>query len=307
MKEFAGKIAVITGSATGIGASFAKEAAKRGMKLALIDIADEKNEQTAAVCRELGSPKAVAIHADVSLYEDVQAAIAKVMEDFGGIDLVLSNAGVCTNGGGIAGEPAQDWNWVIGVNVLGTAYVAHEILPILAKQKTPCHYMVTSSTAGMMASVAEGGAYLASKHAVVSMAEQIRDYSGKCGFDMGVSVFCPNAVKTDIPYSHLVRPAHYVREHDPIYDTPEYDMMNKMFEQYILNLGYNPDGLAVRLFRAIEENQMYIISHPADHDIIKARFRAIEADMVHEQEMFNEMGDLYKTEFSNVMLQNQAG
>ena len=299
MKEFKGKVALITGSATGIGASFAKEAAKRGMKLALLDIADEKNELTAAACRELGSPEVLAIHTDMSLKGDVKAAVQTVMDEFGGIDLVLSNAGVCATAGGMAYEPGQDWDQVIGVNVLGTAYLAHEILPIFMKQQTPCHYMITASTAGMMANVAEGGAYNASKHAVVAIAEAIRGFSAKCGFEMGASVFCPNAVKTDIPYSHLVRPEHYVRENDPIYDTELYATMNKMFESYILNMGFDSDGLAVRLFRAIEDNQMYIISHPTDHEIIKARFRAIEEDMEREAKIFEEMGDLYKVEFKN--------
>lgn len=288
MKEFAGKIAVITGAGSGIGRSFALEAARKGMKLAIIDIMGEDAEKVAAECMAEGSPKAIAIQTDVSVYEQVKASIETVMAEFGGIDLMFSNAGVWP--AGWIDSPVQDWQWVINVNVLGSAYYVHEVLPIMEKQGTPCHYMITSSIGGLIPGGNYGAPYFVSKHAEVALAETVRSFAQEKNLDMGVSVFCPEGVDTDIHNSDKRRPPQYTVADDPYYQTPAYKASGPMFGEKVIKVGKSPDVMAKRLFRAIEDNQMYVITHQYTHPWVQARIAGITADMEKEAAIAAELG-----------------
>ena len=149
MKEFKNKVAAITGSATGIGRAFAEEAAKRGMRLALIDINTEGLEETKAICEKAGAPKVVTIKTDVTKYEEVRFSIMRVMQEYGQLDLMFANAGIAT-AGWVYNHPPQDWAWAMNTNVLGLTYYVHEVLPIFKKQGTPCHFLFTASIAGLI-------------------------------------------------------------------------------------------------------------------------------------------------------------
>lgn len=288
MKDFAGKIAVITGAGSGIGRAFALEAARKGMKIAVIDIMGEDAEKVAAECMELGSPKAIAIRTDVSIYEEVKASVEKVMAEFGGIDIMFNNAGVWP--AGWIDSPVQDWQWVMNVNVLGTAYYVHEVLPILEKQGTPCHYMVTSSIGGLIGGGNYGAPYFASKHAQVAIAESIRSFAKEKNLDMGVSVFCPEGVDTDIHNSDKRRPPQYTVADDPYYQTPQYKASGPMFGEKVIKVGKKPEVMAKRLFRAIEDKQMYIVSHQYTHLWVQGRLAGLTADMAKEAAIAEEMG-----------------
>ena len=115
MKEFKNKVAAITGSATGIGRAFAEEAAKRGMRLALIDINTEGLEETKAICEKAGAAKVVTIKTDVTKYEEVRFSILRVMQEYGQLDLMFANAGIATAGwdsqvyGGGTNQPVALW------------------------------------------------------------------------------------------------------------------------------------------------------------------------------------------------------
>ena len=173
MKEFKNKVAAITGSATGIGRAFAEEAAKRGMRLALIDINTEGLEETKAICEKAGAPKVVTIKTDVTKYEEVRFSILRVMQEYGQLDLMFANAGIAT-AGWVYNHPPQDWAWAMNTNVLGLTYYVHEVLPIFKQQGTPCHFLFTASIAGLITGLRYNTAYLASKHAAVCIAEAVR-------------------------------------------------------------------------------------------------------------------------------------
>ena len=174
MKEFKNKVAAITGSATGIGRAFAEEAAKRGIRLALIDINTEGLEETKAICEKAGAPKVVTIKTDVTKYEEVRFSILRVMQEYGQLDLMFANAGIAT-AGWVYNHPPQDWAWAMNTNVLGLTYYVHEVLPIFKQQGTPCHFLFTASIAGLITGLRYNTAYLASKHAAVCIAEAVRD------------------------------------------------------------------------------------------------------------------------------------
>ena len=175
MKDYTGKVCGITGAACGIGKAFALYAAEKGMRLALIDI-DDRVEDVRKECEAAGSPKAIAIKVDVSEYEQVRLSVKRIMDEFGQIDVFFSNAGV--GGAGTLGNiPPQDWDWITSVNFLAMAYYATEIVPIMKKQGTEAHFLLTGSIGSLQPGMRIQSAYTASKHAALSLAESIRDYA----------------------------------------------------------------------------------------------------------------------------------
>lgn len=234
MKEFKNKVAAITGSATGIGRAFAEEAAKRGMRLALIDINTEGLEETKAICEKAGAPKVVTIKTDVTKYEEVRFSILRVMQEYGQLDLMFANAGIAT-AGWVYNHPPQDWAWAMNTNVLGLTYYVHEVLPIFKQQGTPCHFLFTASIAGLITGLRYNTAYLASKHAAVCIAEAVRDLAENDPdySMMGVSVFCPEYVHTNIHNSEDHRPADYSVPCDPFYATDSYWDYRRLFDSNI--------------------------------------------------------------------------
>lgn len=245
MKEFKNKVAAITGSATGIGRAFAEEAAKRGMRLALIDINTEGLEETKAICEKAGAPKVVTIKTDVTKYEEVRFSILRVMQEYGQLDLMFANAGIAT-AGWVYNHPPQDWAWAMNTNVLGLTYYVHEVLPIFKQQGTPCHFLFTASIAGLITGLRYNTAYLASKHAAVCIAEAVRDLAENDPdySMMGVSVFCPEYVHTNIHNSEDHRPADYSVPCDPFYATDSYWDYRRLFDSNITVKGMNPPSSA---------------------------------------------------------------
>jgi NAD(P)-dependent dehydrogenase (short-subunit alcohol dehydrogenase family) len=293
MKEFKGKIAVVTGAANGIGRAFSEEAAKRGMKLALIDIDTDDLAVTKEICEKAGAEKVITIKTDVSKYEEVRFSIMRVMQEYGGIDVMYNNAGIAT-AGWVYDHPAQDWAWAMNVNVLGMAYYAHEVLPIFKKQGTPCHYLFTASIAGLIGGLRYNTAYLASKHAAVCIAESVKDLANAEMPYMGVSVFCPEYIHTDIHNSEDHRPAEFSKPCDPFYESDSYKNYREGFKKNITEKGMNPAFVGPRLFLAIEENHMYIVPHMHTHEEIRSRNRAIEADLEREEALNAQFEPLQK-------------
>jgi NAD(P)-dependent dehydrogenase (short-subunit alcohol dehydrogenase family) len=293
MKEFKGKVAVVTGAANGIGRAFSEEAAKRGMKLALIDIDTDDLAVTKEICEKAGAQKVITIKTDVSKYEEVRFSIMRVMQEYGGIDVMYNNAGIAT-AGWVYDHPAQDWAWAMNVNVLGMAYYAHEVLPIFKKQGTPCHYLFTASIAGLIGGLRYNTAYLASKHAAVCIAESVKDLANAEMPYMGVSVFCPEYIHTDIHNSEDHRPAEFSKPCDPFYESDSYKNYREGFKKNITEKGMNPAFVGPRLFLAIEENHMYIVPHMHTHEEIRSRNRAIEADLEREEALNAQFEPLQK-------------
>jgi len=279
MKNFKDKVALITGTAHGIGRSFALEAAKRGMKLSLVDIDSESLVDAKAECESLGA-EVMAILTDVSVYEEVHDSVEKTMKRFGQIDVMFANAGIAT-AGSILNIPVQDWEWAVAVNTLGLAYYTHDVLPIMERQGTPAHFMCTSSVAGLRAGMAVNTPYFCSKHGAVSIAESVKAQVEADGCDIGVSVFCPMYVATDIANSEKHRPARFSNPDDPYYSSKEYVTARSTFTKNVAG-GMDAAKIGPRLFQAIEENQMYIVTHSATIPYIEERHRAIEADAKYE-------------------------
>lgn len=282
MKEFNGKVALVTGAAHGIGYAFSKEAAERGMKLALVDIDEPALNQVAEELRSRNAEVLVCV-TDVSVYEEAKASVQATMEQFGQIDVLFANAGIAT-AGSILTIPIRDWEWAMAVNTMGIVHYVHEVLPIMEAQKTPAHLMCTASIAGLRAGMAVNPPYFASKHAAVSVAESVKAEVESTGCDIGVSVFCPMYVATDIHNCEKHRPARFWDASDPFYRSEEYIKAREAFRDNVTG-GMPLDNIGKRLFQAIEDSQMYIVTHTQTIPYIEERHRAIEADAKKELEL----------------------
>jgi len=276
MKEFANKVALITGAANGLGKAFAIEAAKRGMKLALVDIDEADLTGTAAVLENMGA-EVLPIRADVTLYDEVKASVAQTVEKYGQIDVFFCNAGI-SPAGDIFHLPVRDWHWAVYANLLSHAYYYREVLPIMIRQGTPAHIIATASIAGLIHGIGNNPANSATKHAAVALAEDVRAYCKLNGIDnIGVSVYCPGYVQTDLHHAERHRPARFAAPEDPYYSS-------KHFQEAVARLNVNIstgipiDATGPRLFRAIEENQMYILTQSEFLSCIESRHRKIESD-----------------------------
>ena len=186
----AGRVAVVTGAASGIGRATAALLAERGARLGLLDIDAVK---LAAFGGELRGRGEVVSHVtDVANAEAVGRAAALMVRELGGVDLVVNSAGVAVIGD-FSATSAEDWDFVFDVNVKGTANVCRAFLPALAKRGGQ---IVNVASAAAFATPGGLAAYGASKHALVGFSQALRDELGAQG--IGVSLVCPGFVDTPI-------------------------------------------------------------------------------------------------------------
>lgn len=275
MTEFKNKVALITGAANGFGKAFAIEAVKRGMKVSIVDIDGDDLFGTTAVLKNLGG-EVLSITADVTDYDQVKMTVDKTMETYGQIDLFFCNAGIAPSGD-IFHLPPIDWQWTAYANLVSHGYYYGLIIPIMAKQGTPCHIMATASIAGILHGIGNNPAYSATKHGAVALAEDVRAYCKQNNYDIGVSVYCPAYVQTDLHHTERHRPARFQNPTDPYYKSQHYiDAIRRV--NVNISTGTPIDPVGPRLFKAIEDQQMYVLTHYKYQPYIEARHRGIEKD-----------------------------
>lgn len=181
--------AVVTGAGSGLGRAFAFELARRGGRVLCADI-DEANAQKTA--SQIGAA-AVAARADVSKIEEVEALAVVAERQWGGVDVVINNAGVAV-GGEVGDVPLDDWRWIVGVNFWGVVHGCHVFTPRLRRQGSG-HILNVASAAGLL-SPPGMAPYNATKAAVVALSETLSAELRKHG--VGVTVLCPTFFRTNI-------------------------------------------------------------------------------------------------------------
>ncbi|MBR0372950.1 MAG: SDR family NAD(P)-dependent oxidoreductase [Mogibacterium sp.] len=267
MKDFKGRVALITGAANGFGREYVKEAAKRGMKIVAADIEGDEVLAVEPLARELGAEDIICVQADVSLWEDTQKLVATAMQKYGQIDLLINNAGT-GKGGTIDNLPLRDWEWMVYANLMSHIYMMRQVIPIMIKQGTPCNILNVCSMAGLVTST-DMPAYYSTKHAAVTLARATRNELKEIGVsNISMSIFCPGFVQTDLYHAERHRPARFSDPSDPYYQSEEFAKFEKASE-YVVTTGLPIDGFGEICFKGIEEDQFYIVTHPQYDPIIK--------------------------------------
>jgi NADP-dependent 3-hydroxy acid dehydrogenase YdfG len=266
VKEFKGKVAVVTGAGNGIGAALAHKCADEGMKVVLAGI---NLDNLKRVENELKAKNAtvISVKTDVSKADEVENLAKESYAAFGAVDLLINNAGVYASIGVDAWDATlQDWQWVLGVNLYGVINGIKSFVPKMLGQDTEGHIVNVASIAGLISSPG-GSVYRASKHAAVSLSESLFLDLIQAKSKIGVSVICPSFVKTKLVDSERSRPAE-------LQNDPSSFKRNEAKEQKTrqnVEEGISAEELAETTFKAIIDEQFYVLSKESDLPVIRVR------------------------------------
>jgi NAD(P)-dependent dehydrogenase (short-subunit alcohol dehydrogenase family) len=275
MQELRGRVAVITGAASGMGRAFADRFAAEGMKVVLADV--EGDALTRAIEElQAGGAEVSGLRTDVARLADVEALRDHALDAFGAVHLVCNNAGV--SGGSILDSPMEIWEWVVGVNLWGVIHGCHVFVPLLLEQDEG-HVVNTASLAGLGG--ARGlGVYCTTKFAVVGLSESLHLDLAARGSNVGVSVLCPGFVQTRIHESHRNMPDD-VRAVVPPDSDEEVEA-----QRAVIALGIPPEDVAVQVVHAVTEPRFYVLPHPrAARGAMESRLAWMEENVQAELDL----------------------
>ncbi len=274
MQDFTGKVAVVTGAASGIGLGLAERCVDEGMKVVIADIEADALEAARTSLIERGGD-VLALPTDVARQSEIEALADETVRHFGGVHLLFNNAGVGA-GGAIWECSIKDWEWTLGVNLWGVIYALHKFVPIMLAQQTECHIVNTASIEGLWARPGHAP-YQVSKHGVVNLSEVLWQDLQFADAKIGVSVLCPGAVDTNIIDSWRNRPAHLRNEAAPgTAPTPEQQKRVQGLRDSFRN-GMTRAECAAVVFDAIRQEQLYILTHPQLKPYVEDRLSNILA------------------------------
>jgi NAD(P)-dependent dehydrogenase (short-subunit alcohol dehydrogenase family) len=271
--NFKGKTAVLTGAGSGFGLECARIGARLGMNLVLADVQQDALDQATAEISATGAP-VLAFRLDVSKAAEVEALGQAVLARFGAPHLVFNNAGVGA-GGLIWENTLKDWEWVIGVNLMGVAHGVRVFTPMMleAAKKDPAwqgHIVNTASMAGLL-NAPNMGIYNVSKHAVVSMSETLYQDLALVTDQLSASVLCPFFVPTGIAQSQRNRPG----ELEAAAPTRSQLIGQAMSDKAVGSGKVTAAEVAQKVFDAVAANQFYIYSHPKAIGSVQTRLEDV--------------------------------
>ncbi|HZI44787.1 MAG TPA: SDR family NAD(P)-dependent oxidoreductase [Ilumatobacter sp.] len=271
MQSLTGKVAVVTGAASGIGLALARRFGQDGMRVVMADIEQGALERESAALAGEGI-EVLARVTDASLESDVEALAEATLQRFGGVHIVCNNAGVGSRGLKVADLPRRDFEWVIGVNLWGVINGIRAFLPRLLAQDEG-HIVNTASVSGLYHHP-RMGPYNATKAAVVALSETIRYELDEDGSNVGISVLCPSWVRTNISSAvrNLPERLHYELTPQQADEMLEYKARRR---QQLRDEAIDADEVAVQVRDAVLANRFYVITHPDSIDNMRARFGRI--------------------------------
>ena len=262
LKALAGKTAVVTGGASGIGRGIAEALKAEGMVVVIADVERVALERAA---EEIG---AAGILADVSSLEAVQALADETIKRFGAVHVVCNNAGI-GSGAKIADMTPADWDWILSVNLRGVIHGVQAFLPMLSANPDGGHIVNTASMSGLRVRPGSG-AYAVTKFGIVALTEALAMELAAEGSKVGVSVLCPGMVHTNIGSSTRNRPGGQAAG-------ALADLQLEATELGARMRWMDPLEVGRVVVRAIRQGELYAITHPEMVGEVTTRHRAIEA------------------------------
>jgi NAD(P)-dependent dehydrogenase (short-subunit alcohol dehydrogenase family) len=266
MDKFQGKVAVITGGASGIGLALARAFAKEGMKIVLSDRDAKTLEQAVTDLKSTGA-EIIGVPADVASRDSVFALADAAHERFGATHLLCNNAGV-TVFGSVETLTHADWEWSLSVNLWGVIHGVEAFLPRMLALGEPAHILNTSSFAGIVPSL-HVAAYNVAKAGVVALTESL--YKDLRGTNVGASVLCPMRVATRIwESSRDARP-------ESLGGTAAYHVRPPEETAQMAGEILDVDHVATIVLDSIRKKQLFILPHREARPIIRRRFEKMDA------------------------------
>jgi NAD(P)-dependent dehydrogenase (short-subunit alcohol dehydrogenase family) len=271
MRTFSGRVAVITGGASGIGLALARRLGAEGMRLVIADI-DVAAMRSAEAELEAAGYDVLVHRIDVAKAEDVQALADAAMARFGAVHMLVNNAGV----GGFQHfetTTAETWEWTLGVNLWGVIHGCRIFLPILERQDE-AHIVNVASVAGIY-SYTYLHPYNAAKAAVVALSEGMWREFGAEKPNVGVSVVLPGSIATAITDDERNAPPGHVRRSEA---DPSLTEFRKLYTAGIA-AGMSPADVAELVATGVRERQLHIFTHPEMKALVTMRAEDIAAGL----------------------------
>ncbi|MDA9307068.1 SDR family NAD(P)-dependent oxidoreductase [Gammaproteobacteria bacterium] len=272
MSQFAGKTAVISGGAEGIGLSIAQALGDEKMNIVIADI-DQENLQKAGSELEAAGISVLTVALDVADEAQWQEVANQALARFGKIHMVVNNAGVGGDTGPIENQDKKGWQWALDVNLMGVVYGAKIMTPLIKEHGEGGWIVNVASMAGM-GGVPYLGAYTATKAAVVALSESWAGELEENGIH--VSVLCPAFVQTRIHESERNRPAQY--QSDELRTSNENSFANSA--KQMVESGIEVSIVGKRVVEALNDGEFYIFTHPNYRLIMQGRTAAIDAAFI---------------------------
>ncbi|MBC8195926.1 MAG: SDR family NAD(P)-dependent oxidoreductase [Acidimicrobiia bacterium] len=266
MQELEGRVAVVTGAASGIGLAMTEAFVAQGMKVVMADVEEDALSAQATRLESSGAP-VLGVLCDVTDPVAVQALADATIDNFGGVHLLCNNAGIGPSGPMLETTPTE-WQWLIGVNVLGVAYGVTTFAPLMVEAGEG-HIVNTASQAGLMTTV-RLGMYCASKHAVVGLSESL--YRELEDTPVGVSCLCPELVLTNIFASERNRPTWVEAGGPEAALSPDPEIL-----EYLATRGIDPSNVADEVVDAVKADRFWVFTHDVTLPQAMRRFEDLQA------------------------------
>ncbi len=273
MDNVTGKVAFITGGASGMGLAMARSFSAAGMKVAIADIEQDALDRVKAEFAK-SNAKVITLKVDVTDRDAMERAARETEAAFGKVHVVVNNAGVAV-GGGIDAMSYKDWDWVMGVNLQGVINGVQTFVERIKSHGEGGHIVNTASMAGHLAFPGLG-VYNTTKFAVVGLSEALR--ADLAAHKIGVSVLCPGVVTTNIFNSGRNRPEDLQAETDTaslVLTADISDTERTARLQQIMQGALDPAVVGDMVLAAIQANDEYIFTHPELKPLVESRSEAI--------------------------------